>query len=144
MKGIRMKRMSLVAALLGAIILAFAGIASAVDTPPAGTSWTTPGSSATPNANSNGAAVTHYTASYNDPLMGQPVNCVGVHLEKKGKPSQDSFTCTSTGGVLGNEMPGQALVAPWGWYSDYNGVFTTNITGTISADGMSYSAVATY
>jgi hypothetical protein len=133
-----MKRISLVAALLGAIVLAFAGVASAAD------STTTPGNSASGGANNKGTAVTHYTASYNDPLVGA-VNCIGVHQVKAKQPTQDSFTCTSTSGSpLQNETPGGAFVAPWGWYSDFDGTYTQNITGTVSADGMSYTAVATY
>jgi hypothetical protein len=131
-----MKRIALVTALLGALVLAFAGVAMA-DT-------STPGNSSIGGASGNGAAVTHYTAAYADPLYG-PVSCAGVHQVKKGKPTQESFTCTSTSGSpLTNLSPGGTVTAPWGWYSDDDGAFTTNITGTVSADGMSYSAIATY
>jgi hypothetical protein len=132
-----MKRIALVAALLGAFIFAFAGVATAGTGP-------NYGNSGTPNVNSNGTAITHYTASYSDPLYG-PVNCIGVHQVKAKQPIQDSFTCTSTSGSpLLNSSPGAAVSAPWGWYSDFDGVYTTNLSGTVSADGMSYSAVATY
>jgi hypothetical protein len=131
-----MKRISLLTALLGAIVLVFAGVAMA-DT-------TTPGNSSSTGANGKGTAVTHYTANYNDPLYG-PVNCIGVHQDKAKQPTQESFTCTSTSGSpLLNLTPGGAVSAPWGWYSDYNGTFTQNISGAVSADGMSYTAVATY
>ena len=134
-----MKRISLVAALLGAIVLAFAGVAMAGSTPNYGSSGST-------GTSGNGTAVTHYTATYPDPFFGA-VTCTGVHQEKKGKPTQDSFTCTSTTGGLTNVLPGQALTLPTisGWISDTgNGAYATGFNGTVSADGMSYSAVATY
>jgi hypothetical protein len=131
-----MKRISLVAALLGVAVLAFAGVAMA------GTS--SYGKSGSTGASGNGTAVGHIAASYVDPLYG-PVSCTGVNQVKKGKPTVENFTCTSTSGSpLTNLTPGGTVVAPWGWYSDYNGAFTTNISGTVSADGMSYTAVATY
>jgi len=76
--------------------------------------------------------------------MGQPVNCIGVHQVKAKQPTQDSFTCTSLGGPLGYQTPGAPLYAPYGWYSDFDGTYTTNISGTVSADGMSYTGVAIY
>jgi hypothetical protein len=131
-----MKRIALLGAVLGAIILAFAGVATAGTGP-------SYGKSSTAGASGNGTQVFHYTAPYADPLYG-PVSCTGVH-QVKGKSTQDSFTCTSTSGSpLANLTPGGAVVAPWGWYSDYNGAYTTNLSGTVSADGMSYTAVATY
>jgi hypothetical protein len=132
-----MKRISLVAALLGALVLAFAGIATAGT----GSNY---GSSNVGGASGNGTQVSHYTQNYIDPLYG-PVSCTGVHQAKNNKTTQDSFSCTSTSGApLTNLVAGQTVVAPWGWYSDFNGAYTTNVTGTVSADGMSYSAVATY
>jgi hypothetical protein len=131
-----MKRIALVAALLGAFILAFAGIASAADP------ITTPGSSSTPNVNSKGTAVFHYTANYVDPFYGS-VSCSGVRQIKAKQPMQDSFTCTSTtGSQIGT--PGAAVSAPYGWYSDYDGIYTTSLSATFSADGTSYTGVATY
>jgi hypothetical protein len=150
MKGIRMKRISLVAALLGAIVLAFAGIAVA-DTG----SVNTAGSSALGGASGNGTQVSHYTATYADPIYG-PVSCTGVHQVKNGKSgqsTQENFTCTSTtGSPLQGVTAGQSLTfAPGGWWSDWayftqNGAVlpSTGGTGTVSADGMSYSANVTY
>jgi hypothetical protein len=137
-----MKRISLAAALLGAIVLAVAGIASAGT--PAGTVVATTGKSAIGGASGNGTQNSHYTATYSDPLFGS-VTCTGNHQVKKNQQPQDIFTCTSTTGfALTNSTPGQAVNAPWGWYSDYDGTYTTNLSGTVSADGMSYTAVATY
>jgi hypothetical protein len=140
MKGIRMKRISLVAALLGAIVFAFAGIASA------GTG-TTYGNSSGTGANNKGTAVNHYTANYTDPVYG-PVNCIGVNQVKAKQGTQESFTCTSTtGNQLSGATPGAAVTLPNGywWTSDFNPSLTTyNLSGTVSADGMSYTAVATY
>jgi hypothetical protein len=135
-----MKRISLVTALLGAIVLAFAGIAMA------GTVVSSPGSSANSGANGKGTAVTHYVATYTDSVFG-PVSCVGVNQVKAKQPMQDSFTCTSTTGQpLTWGTPGAAFT--WGantWLSDYNGTsLDTSLNGTLSADGMSYTAVATY
>jgi hypothetical protein len=70
-----------------------------------------------------------------------------VHQVKINKPTQDSFTCTSTTGLpLTNATPGQPFTLQSGyiWASDFNGTQTYNITGTYSADGMSYTAVAIY
>jgi hypothetical protein len=107
---------------------------------------TTTGNAATPQA--NGTSVTHYSVSYVDPIFG-PVSCVGVHQVKKGSATQDSFTCTSTNGGLAGVTLGQSLAlgtAPtwWGWYSDFDGQAAKSLSGTVSANGMSYTAVATY
>jgi hypothetical protein len=135
-----MKRISLAAALLGAIVFAFAGIATAGTGP-------SYGSSAIGGASNNGTSVNHYTATYNDSFFG-PVSCTGVHQVKQGKATQDSFTCTSTSGTtLTNVTPGQPLTLStiYGWTSDTgNGTYAQSFTGTVSADGMSYTAVATY
>jgi hypothetical protein len=135
-----MKRISLVAALLGAVVLAFAGIASAA------TGGANPLTNWGGGTAGNGTSVTHYMAAYNDPVFGG-VSCTGVHQVKKGGATQDSFTCTSTTGqpLAGGITPGATFTwAPNTWISDYNGVLDTSLTGTISADGMSYTAVATY
>jgi hypothetical protein len=135
-----MKRIALLGALLGAFVLAFAGVAMAGNGP-------NYGNSGTPGASGKGTAVTHYTASYTDSLFG-PVSCTGVDQVKQGKATQDSFTCTSTtGSPLTNAVPGGAVTLPSGywWTSDFNPSMTTyNLSGTVSADGMSYTAVAIY
>jgi hypothetical protein len=138
-----MKRISLIAALLGAIVLAFAGIAMAAT--PSTTLVATTGNSNVGGAKGNGMAVSHYTATYNDPVFGA-VSCTGINQVKNGK-MQDQFTCTSTqGGLLGGYQPGQVI--NWGpntWISDFDGTsYDKTFTSTISADGMSYTGVATY
>jgi hypothetical protein len=134
-----MKRFALVSALLGA--LALSGIAMA------GTEITTPGNSSGTGANSKGTSVTHYTTSYTDGWFGD-VSCTGVHQVKAKQPTQDSFTCTSTtGSPLGVVTPGETLSYPGnypGWNSDFDGAFANTFNATVSADGMSYTAVATY
>jgi hypothetical protein len=135
-----MKRIALVAALLGAFIFAFAGVATAGT----GANY---GNSGTPNVNSNGTAITHYTAPYSDSFFG-PVTCTGVHQVKKSQPTQDSFTCTSeSGGCLTNVTPDQILTLRTigGWLSDAPacGQYASSFNGTVSGDGTSYSAVAT-
>jgi hypothetical protein len=141
-----MKRISLVAALLGAIVLAFAGIAMA-STAPAGTVIKNTGKSAQTGASQNGTAVTHYTANYTDSVFG-PVSCTGQN-QTKAKPAvnQDTFTCTSTSGLpLTSVSAGDVI--NWGpntWLSDVNGTsLDQTFTATVSADGMSYTAVANY
>jgi hypothetical protein len=99
---------------------------------------------------------TQYRATYIDPFFG-PVTCIGVHQTGKTGTAtaggQDSFTCTSTSGSpLTNVTPSEtiSLTTISGWISDYyfllNGssVYATSFAGTVSADGMSYTAVATY
>ena len=137
-----MKRIALVTALLGAVVFAFAGIAMAASGGP------TYGNSGIGGASGKGTAVNHYTVAYTDPILG-PVSCTGVNQVKTKQPTQDSFTCTSTSGLpLTNQSPGQALtLLGYPWASDYSGMQaaqTYNITGTVSVDGMSYSAVAVY
>jgi hypothetical protein len=132
-----MKRISLVAALLGAVVLAFAGVAMAADV-------TTPGNSSIGGANGNGTQVFHYTADYTDNFG--TVHCIGVHQLKRNQPTQDSFTCASTNGIALNTTPGATIsTVPGGtWVSDYDGKVAKTFLGTVSADGMSYTAVATY
>jgi hypothetical protein len=104
--------------------------------------------------------VVQYRAAYGDPLFG-PIACTGTHHDPSGHLSStnlvgtiggsfDSFTCTSTSGApLTNVYPGETFAFE-GWLSDYflqtsaGGVFATSFTGTVSADGLSFSAVATY
>jgi hypothetical protein len=134
-----MKRISLIAALLGAIVLAFAGIALAGS----GSNY---GASSVGGNSGNGTAVNHYTADYADYFFGQ-VHCVGVHQVKNNKATQDSFTCTSTNGPFTTVAPGSQLTLAniGGWISDSgSGQYATSFNATVSADGMSYTAVATY
>jgi hypothetical protein len=115
-------------------------------------------------------SVAHYTVSYTDPVYG-PVTCTGVHQTGKNIPGtaitgpgpsgpyipasgtggQDSFTCTSTTGLpLMQVTPGESIsfyCSGCGWNSDFvplNGEAATSFTGTVSSDGFSYTAVATY
>jgi hypothetical protein len=131
------------------LLAAFAAIASVVaGSAFADTVVSTPGASATGGASGKGTQVTHYTATYSDPNFG-PVSCVGVNQAKAKQPAQDSFTCTSTSGhPLGSLTPGQSLNLgniPYGaWVSDYNNAWATSLNGTVSADGMSYTATAIY
>jgi hypothetical protein len=104
-------------------------------------------------ADGNGTQTTQYKASYTDPYFG-PVACAGVNQTGKNFPGlgQDSWTCTSTtGSPLWNVAPGQTLsFGPVFWYSDYYWfilhqlVYGNQMTGTVSLDGMSYTAVGTY
>jgi hypothetical protein len=107
------------------------------------------------NADGNGAQTTQYKASYTDSNFG-PVSCAGVHQVGKNFPGlgQDSFTCTSTTGLpLTNVVPGQVITfGPNRWFSDYywfaadprQYVLDTSVEGTVSLDGMSYTAVAKF
>ena len=94
---------------------------------------------------SHGTQVNHYTTSYNDPILG-PVSCTGVQQMKVKKATQDSFTCTSTSGLpLTNQTPGQpphASGLPLGLGRQRDADVQHH--GTVSADGMSYTAVAIY
>ena len=112
----------------------------------AGPIISTPGSSEFGGAAGKGTQVTHYSNGYTDPFLG-PLNCIGVHQVKTNKLTQDSFTCTSTTGLpLTGATPGGpvTLLPGYIWASDYDGAQTFNFTGTFSADGMSYTAVAIY
>ena len=119
-----MKRVSLAAALLGAIVLAFAGIASATN---------------------NGTQVTPFKAAYTDYVVG-PVSCSGAHQVKKDGTVQESETCRSTTGLpLQSYAPGQVVTFGSGaWVSDLDAKMATNGTMTVSADGMSYTIIANY
>jgi hypothetical protein len=126
-----MKRISLVAALLGAIVLAIAGIAM---------------------AGGNGTQVSQYKTAYNDVYMFGPVSCSGVHQVKKDGSVTESWTCTSTSGnPLTYGQPGQTWQQGQNWLSDYDQVthqpvveLANSWSFTESADGMSYTAVANY
>lgn len=92
--------------------------------------------------------VTHYKAAYTDGFFG-PVSCTGTHHGTSVPGSFDSFTCRSPiGSPLTNVEPGETLTCLTGnypgWNSDFNGVGVKTFTATVSADGTSYTAVATY
>jgi hypothetical protein len=91
--------------------------------------------------------VTQYRAAYTDPFFG-PVSCTGTHHAAGNAAAFDSFTCTSTNNAspLSNVAPNQTvtLQTVGGWVSDFDGSGASNFTGTVSADGMSYTATATY
>jgi hypothetical protein len=96
-------------------------------------------------------------------IGSQSVNCIGIHKSggKYGGTAttggQDSFTCTSTDGqplalITAGETLTQSTWAILGfcWSSDYffwlNGstVCATSFSGTVSATGTSFTAVATF
>jgi hypothetical protein len=133
-----MKKFIVLLAAVAAIAAVVAGNAFA--------STGTYGKSGLPGGSGNGTQVGHINTSYVDPLYG-PVSCTGVNQVKNGAPAVENFTCTSTTGSPLNPAwatPGAPAQFPWGWYSDFNGAYTTHIRGAVSADGMSYSATATY
>jgi hypothetical protein len=104
------------------------------------------GNAAGTSSQMKGTAVAQYKANYTDYYFGL-VNCAGAHQVKNGV-TQDSFTCTSTSpSGLTNVTPnGQITLANiGGWLSDFDGVsYAKSFTATVSANGMSYTAVATY
>ena len=104
----------------------------------------------------NGVSTVKYKVAYNDLFYG-PISCAGVHQTGKnfGPYGQDSFTCTSTtDNPLSNVSPGESLslATTNGWYSDYYFfvaspsfiLFATSLSGTVSDDGSSFTAVANY
>jgi hypothetical protein len=108
---------------------------------PGNVTGTVPGS--TQGAKNN--QVTQYKAAYSDYFFGG-VSCSGTH-HATATGSFDSFTCTSTTGKpLTNVAPNQSLsLATFGgWNSDYDAQPATIFTGTVSPNGMSYTAVANY
>ena len=147
-----MSRLSKIAVVVGGLGLAgviAAGPAFAA-TPVAGTTGTTSGKAALTGAGLKGTSVTQYKTSYTDSFFG-PVSCTGVHQSQtKGNvnTTQDSFTCTSTSGSpLTNVIPSQQIPLSTfgGWISDYDHAsYAVAFSGTVSSDGMSYTAVANY
>jgi hypothetical protein len=140
----RLAKLGLVVGGLGVAGVIAAGPSFAA-TPPQGTTVSITGQSATGGAHNSGTAVAHYTAVYNDPFFGS-VRCTGINQTGKNFGNgQDTFTCTSTTGALSSVSPNQQIT--WGsgmWVSDYNGAPATHFSATVSADGTSYTAVATY
>ncbi|MDA8439686.1 MAG: hypothetical protein M0Z51_12635 [Propionibacterium sp.] len=98
---------------------------------------------------------TQYKSSYTDSVLG-PVSCSGVHQTGKNTSTlgQDSFTCTSTTGapLVNSGLLAAIASDPAGssyWQSDFyqlEGQFVRARTFayTLSPDGLSYTAVATY
>jgi hypothetical protein len=109
-------------------------------------------------ASGNGTQVTHYSIGYNDVYGFGPVSCTGVHqVQTKGKvtTTTESFTCTSTdpsGSPLSGVAPNETVTLPGGggqgtipgWNSDFDGAPASTFSATVSSNGMSYTAVATY
>jgi hypothetical protein len=156
LKG-RLAKVGLVLGGLGVAGVMAAGpsFASVTNTPIANGVSSTSGNSALTGNQGKGMSVTHYDVKYQDPLLGW-VECVGNHQVSKNTPNgQDSFTCTSTQGGLttfygGEQIPTltslesiQGVASP-GWYSDYNGAPAQSFSGSVAANNMSYTAVATY
>jgi hypothetical protein len=137
-----MSRLTKVAVALGGVGLAAviaAGPAFA-DTPATTTVHNGPSAAQT----GKGTQVTQYKAAYNDVYGFGWVSCAGVH-QVKSSGTTENFTCTSTSGHLQGVSGGQTIT--WGagqWLSDFNQAPATSFTATVSADGMSYTAVATY
>ncbi|GGB41421.1 hypothetical protein GCM10011492_35440 [Flexivirga endophytica] len=96
-------------------------------------------------------ATTQYEANYRDPVMG-PVQCTGVHQTGKNAPGlgTDSFTCASTTGFPLRTFSPEQDLSGIQWNSDYYPILnnslavSTSVSGQVSADGMSLTAVATY
>jgi hypothetical protein len=85
--------------------------------------------------------------SYNDPFFG-PVICNEVHHSNvKSAQNFDSVSCSSTtGSPLTSVTPGE--VSSVGWISDFSNanypIPQGTLNFTVSADGMSYTAIGTY
>ena len=94
-----------------------------------------------------------YSSEYTDGVLG-PVKCTGTHVMTAHDPNgRDTFTCTSTSGSpLRGVKAGQALpLSIWKqpgkpaiWQSDYTWRPAKTWQATVSTDGMSYTAQATY
>jgi hypothetical protein len=149
-KGLRMRKLMMVAVTAAALAIPSSALASASSIGGGTTA------NAVGTAQGKGTTTQQYKAFYTDSFFG-PVSCTGVHQSGKNVPytyGQDSFTCTSTTGLpLTNVIAGQSLsLATFGgWYSDYwnlvtpgSNVLATSFNGTVSGDGFSFTAVATY
>jgi len=134
-------RIILVPAISAAAVLGGSAAAFAATGPVAGTTQ--------PNGNANIVQMTGKNGvSYTDPVFGG-VHCDEVHHYAKGDAADfDSVTCKSTTGLpLANVSPSQ--VETVGWNSDFPAgrtfdINTGSITLTVSADGLSYTGIATY
>jgi hypothetical protein len=90
--------------------------------------------------------VGQHPAAYQDPFFGG-VSCTEVDHSKNVATPFDSINCSSTTGLpLTNVTPGQ--IGSVGWNSDFASGPSAGLTGTlnftVSADGMSYTGIATY
>jgi hypothetical protein len=144
-RNILKSRASKVALVLGGLGVAGVMAAGPSFAAPASANGSVQNGSNSAVAVTKGTQVTQYRAAYTDSFFG-PVSCTGVNQVKNGN-MQDSFTCTSTSGLpLTSVLPGGTVT--WGpnmWLSDYNHTsLDTTFTATVSANGMSYTAVATY
>jgi hypothetical protein len=134
------------AAIAAGLLGGLATAASASTGPVAGTT--------APNGNANIVQMTGKNAAvYTDPVFG-PVSCTEVHHNavKTGADNAadfDSITCKSTTGLpLTGVTAGQAGYTV-GWNSDFPAgrtfdLATGSITLNVSADGLSYTGIATY
>jgi hypothetical protein len=92
----------------------------------------------------NGAQTVHFTAAYTDPFFG-PVTCSGERIVKTAPKAftKDSETC-----LIPNGFPaGTYTPADFGgWFSDYDGTFTTDVTVVVTdnGDGTSTSHIVAY
>ena len=95
-----------------------------------------------------------YGSQYTDNVLG-PIKCTGVHVMTVADPNgRDTFTCTSTTGSpllgvkAGQTMPLSIWQQPGKpaptWTSDYSARAAKTWHATVSSDGMSYTAQATY
>jgi hypothetical protein len=128
-------------ALMASLTIAVAGTSNGGNNTPPDT---------TGGSKNMGTKTFKYTSSYTDPVFGL-VTCTGVHQDKQSwGQTQDSFTCTAqpAGTPLQNLVPSQTFTV--GWYSDYYAlnsgplVLALTFNGVVSADGFSFTAVATY
>ena len=92
----------------------------------------------------NGATVTHFTASYQDPPGLGNWSCTGEHIYNHGAGAQDSETCIASGDTSGL-VPGTYSGSPYtifpvlgwsGWTSDYytTVVWATSWTAIVTAN----------
>jgi hypothetical protein len=148
-----MRRISMLATLAVAALVAMGTLASA-----SLASSTTGGAGGSAGASraAKTTTKTHYVLSYTDEKWG-PVACTGVHivsLEYPGSATSggaDKFKCISTTGkAVTYGAPGETLINPTEWQSDYfasigiGGVVTGQLTITISKSGKSYKGFAVY
>jgi hypothetical protein len=148
-----MRRIAMLATVAMAAVLAmgaFASLSLASSTTGAA------GSSGLAQTTAKVTTRTHYELSYTDEKWG-PVACKGVHIVSPEYPGTatyggaDKFRCKSTTGkAVTFGSPGETLVNPTEWQSDYfasiaiYGVDTGTLTVTLSNNGKSYKGLAVY
>ena len=85
-----------------------------------------------PNPKSNGAFTAHFVYSYNDWLLGS-VNGHGERVQNKNVTKDNfSFTIDLSQSLIG---PGTYTQADFGWFSDYDHLYATSFTMTITDNG---------